>query len=82
MKATKKADLVGKCYYCSGSVLTTDNYTALLQKPKGHEVMAVAHADWTGCQKATHRKGYSDTYANWWLEPKDIATDGLLTSSL
>ena len=76
MKAKVKA--VAKCYYCSGVVLETDNYTALLQKQKGHETMAVAHSDWTGCQKAINTPELW-SYSYQWVEPE--ITEGLLTSS-
>lgn len=58
MKTKNKVEAVAKCYYCSGVVMSNENYTALTHKQKGHETMAVAHSDWTGCQRATNRTSY------------------------
>ena len=79
MKAKAKAKAVAKCYYCSGVVLESDNYTALLQKQKGHEVMAVAHSEWTGCQKAINNPELW-SYPFRWAE--DNTAEELLTSSI
>jgi len=67
MKDQKKAKVIGRCFYCSGSVKSTDKHTALIQKPRGQEVMALAHADWTGCQKATNQDSY------WFIIEREIA---------
>ena len=56
MKDKKKVVGLGKvCYSCSVEIMSNEDYTALTHKQKGHESMALAHTDWTGCQKAINR---------------------------
>lgn len=63
MAKANKVKPVAKCYSCSEMIMSNEDYTALTHKQKGHEVMAVAHTDWTGCQKAINRpKGEYEFY--------------------
>ena len=56
MKAKNKEKAIGKaCYHCSQWIMDNEDYTALVHKQKGSETMALAHTDWTGCQKAINR---------------------------
>ena len=56
MKNKKKVVGLGKvCYSCSVEIMSNEDYTALVHKQKGAETMALAHTDWTGCQKAINR---------------------------
>ena len=56
MKDKKKVVALGKvCYTCSVMIMSNEDHTALVHKQKGSETMALAHTDWTGCQKAINR---------------------------
>lgn len=56
MKDKKKVVALGKvCYTCSVMIMSNEDYTALVHKQKGSDTMALAHTDWTGCQKAINR---------------------------
>ncbi len=56
MKDKKKVVALGKvCYTCSVMIMSNEDYTTLVHKQKGSETMALAHTDWTGCQKAINR---------------------------
>lgn len=52
----KKVKGLGKvCYLCSAEIMTNDNYTTLVHKQRGSDTMALAHTDWTDCQRAINR---------------------------
>ena len=56
MKNKEKVVGLGKrCYSCSIEIMSNENYTSLIHKQKGAEQMALAHTDWTDCQKAINR---------------------------